>query len=97
MPACSDSKDEPAGGETRVSVGRRAALTNMSNVKRFIARYKVEEMRMPLGDEGVGMWRTVAQALQLSDSQASETAQLWRSFRSAASLALPCQDSESVG
>ncbi|CAL8464934.1 g4469 [Coccomyxa elongata] len=59
----------------------RAALTNMSNVKRFIARYKVEEMRMPLGDEGVGMWRTVAQALQLSDSQASETTQLWRSFR----------------
>ena len=58
---------------------------NMSNVKRSIARYKVEEMRMPLGDDGVGMWRSVAQALQLSPLQASRTTNLWRSFRSAAS------------
>lgn len=87
----------PTGGDITVLHGSRAALTNMSNVKRFIARYKVEEMRMPLGDDGVGMWRTVAQALQLSPSQASETTKLWRSFRSANLLPLPCQGAEFVG
>ncbi|EIE20548.1 hypothetical protein COCSUDRAFT_57694 [Coccomyxa subellipsoidea C-169] len=59
----------------------RAALTNMSSVKRFVANYKVEEMRMHLGDEGVGMWRTVALALQLSPEQSDSTTKLWRSFR----------------
>ncbi|KAK9917739.1 hypothetical protein WJX75_007649 [Coccomyxa subellipsoidea] len=59
----------------------RAALTNMSNVKKFVARYKVEEMRMPTGDEGVGMWRSVVTALDLSHEQCSSTTTLWRSFR----------------
>ncbi len=53
----------------------------MSSVKRFVANYKVEEMRMHLGDEGVGMWRTVALALQLSPEQSDSTTKLWRSFR----------------
>jgi hypothetical protein len=60
---------------------RRAALTNMSNVKRFIARYKIEDMRMPLNDEGVRMWRVVADALELTPNQCAATVQLWRSFR----------------
>ena len=58
----------------------------MSNVKRFIARYKIEDMRMPLNDEGVRMWRAVAEALKLTPDQAAATAQLWRSFRSACLL-----------
>jgi hypothetical protein len=53
----------------------------MSNVKRFIARYKIEDIRMPLNDEGVKMWRSVAEALELSPDQSAATAQLWRSFR----------------
>jgi hypothetical protein len=53
----------------------------MSNVKKFVARYKVEEMRMPTGDEGVGMWRSVVTALDLSHEQCSSTTTLWRSFR----------------
>lgn len=53
----------------------------MSSVKRFVARYKVEEMRMQLGDESIGMWRTVVRALELTPRQTAATAQLWRTFR----------------
>lgn len=59
----------------------RAALTNMSNVKRFIATSKIENVRMPLKDEGIRMWRSVAEALQLSREQCQSTSQLWTSFR----------------
>ena len=60
---------------------RRAALTNMSNVKRFIATSKIENVRMPLKDEGIRMWRHVAEALKLSREQLDSTSQLWTSFR----------------
>ena len=60
---------------------RRAALTNMSNVKRFIATSKIENVRMPLKDEGICMWRHVAEALKLSREQLNSTSQLWTSFR----------------
>ncbi|CAL5229277.1 g12570 [Coccomyxa viridis] len=59
----------------------RAALTNMSNVKRFIATSKIENVRMPLKDEGIRMWRHVAEALKLSRKQLDSTSQLWSSFR----------------
>ena len=59
----------------------RAALTNMSNVKRFIATSKIENVRMPLKDEGLHMWRHVAEALKLSREQLNSTSQLWTSFR----------------
>ena len=70
---------------------RRAALTNMSNVKRFIATSKIENMRMPLKDEGIRMWRSVAEALQLSREQYQSTSQLWSSFRQGAA---PCASSQ---
>lgn len=60
---------------------RRAALTNMSNVKRFIATSKIENVRMPLKDEGIRMWRHVAETLKLSREQLDSTSQLWSSFR----------------
>lgn len=60
----------------------RAALTNMSNVKRFVARARLEDGRMPVTDEGIVMWRGVAESLALSPDQASKTQQLWHSFRS---------------
>lgn len=53
----------------------------MSNVKRFIAASKIENVRMPVKDEGIRMWRHVAEALQLSAPQAQSTSQLWSSFR----------------
>jgi hypothetical protein len=59
----------------------RAALTNMSNVKRFIATSKIENVRMLLKDEGIKMWRHVAEALQLTREQLDATSKLWTSFR----------------
>ncbi len=53
----------------------------MSNVKRFIATSKIENVRMPLKDEGIRMWRHVAEALKLSRKQLDSTSQLWSSFR----------------
>jgi len=53
----------------------------MSNVKRFIATSKIENVRMPLKDEGIKMWRSVAEALKLSREQLDSTSQLWTSFR----------------
>ena len=66
---------------------RRAALTNMSNVKRFIATSKIENVRMPLKDEGIRMWRHVAEALKLTREQLDSTSQLWTSFRYAVDAA----------
>ena len=53
----------------------------MSNVKRFIARARLEGGRIPVADEGIKMWRGVAESLQLTPDQAAHTAQLWHSFR----------------
>ena len=53
----------------------------MSNVKRFIATSKIENVHMPLKDEGLHMWRHVAEALKLSRDQLDSTSQLWTSFR----------------
>lgn len=64
--------------------GRRAALTNMTSVKRFVATAVVENVRVALGSEGPAMWRGVAAALQLSDAQRADIVTLWRAFRCAA-------------
>ncbi|KAK9835392.1 hypothetical protein WJX81_006933 [Elliptochloris bilobata] len=59
----------------------RAALTNMSNVMKFVAAAVVENVRVALGSEGPAMWRGVAAALQLTEAQRADIVTLWRAFR----------------
>ena len=61
----------------------RAALTNMSSVKKFVATAVVENVRVALGSEGPAMWRGVAAALQLTEAQRADIVTLWRAFRCA--------------
>ena len=62
----------------------RAALTNMSSVKRFVARAKIEAVRVALVEEGPLMWRAVATSLALTPAQRADIVALWHSFRAKA-------------